>query len=719
MLSSQQILTTKLENWRIKYISGTRKTWVYLSNEDEIQQWPLSDVDKFNLCIPIEDHIKMLKQPTTPHDAAVNAFRLLRRGQAPNGDWVGCGTDVMYLTPMYLFAFHILGFKIPEPQRIEQIRYILFCANTVDGGWGMAPGDESTVFGTALNYTSLRILGLDPDHPKMKIARNTLKGLGGALGASAWGKFWLCVLNVYDWAGVNSIPPELWALPEWLPVHPSKWYVFVRTFYCSMSYLFRVRFKAPITELTLALRKELYVEDYDTIDWTLYRNYISNADEHVPISRVMNVINFFLNGVLESCPIPLLNRYALNTVYQHVCYEVENTGSTCIVSCCSALNLIVQAHAEGVDSPTVQKQKESAEEYLWMSPEGMHVTISTSIPAWAGPFIGHALVETGLSELEENKESIIRLLKLLAEEQMTENTRHYPKDYRQMRKGGWVFGTKNENGYLLADCTGEAFGVILRLSHILKPEDRLPEWRLRMTVDLLLGMQSKDGGFPSYEAERGGNLLELINPTQEFDAVMAEYSTPEITASASTSLAEFKERYTYRANDIERCLQCAVVYLHASQLPSGGWAASWGICLTYGTFFALRALSRLANENYSNSECVKKACHFLLSHQRDDGGWGESRKGVKSNTYIQAENATMAQTAWATMALIYAKYPDKNPIERAVKKVMKEQQSDGSWPEEPPTGYAFRTFAIRYPLYRFIFPIWMLGLAHRYLSRED
>ena len=27
--------------------------------------------------------------------------------------------------------------------------------------------------------------------------------------APHWGKFWLAVLGVYDWAGVNPVPPEL------------------------------------------------------------------------------------------------------------------------------------------------------------------------------------------------------------------------------------------------------------------------------------------------------------------------------------------------------------------------------------------------------------------------------------------------------------------------------------------------------------------------------
>jgi squalene cyclase len=34
--------------------------------------------------------------------------------------------------------------------------------------------------------------------------------VGGAAAIPSWGKFWLSLLNVYDWEGNNPIPPELW-----------------------------------------------------------------------------------------------------------------------------------------------------------------------------------------------------------------------------------------------------------------------------------------------------------------------------------------------------------------------------------------------------------------------------------------------------------------------------------------------------------------------------
>ena len=71
------------------------------------------------------------------------------------------------------------------------------------------------------------------------------------------------------------------------------------------------------------------------------------------------------------------------------------------------------------------------------------------------------------------------------------------------------------------------------------------------------------------------------------------------------------------------CLQKAIDYLHKAQQPHGGWVGSWGICFTYAAQFALESLS-LVGETYETSEYSRKGCEFLLRHQREDGGWGES-----------------------------------------------------------------------------------------------
>ena len=87
------------------------------------------------------------------------------------------------------------------------------------------------------------------------------------------------------------------------------------------------------------------------------------------------------------------------------------------------------------------------------------------------------------------------------------------------------------------------------------------------------------------------------------------------------------------------------------------------------------------------------------------------------------------------MALMYARYPNPEPIERAVQLVMSRQlpvsaiyntmrlndlltlfSQNGSWPQEAIEGVFNKTCAIAYPNFKFSFPIWMLGKAHKYLE---
>ena len=84
--------------------------------------------------------------------------------------------------------------------------------------------------------------------------------------------------------------------------------------------------------------------------------------------------------------------------------------------------------------------------------------------------------------------------------------------------------------------------------------------------------------------------------------------------------------------------------------------------------------------------------------------------------WVEHEETQVVQTAWAAMALMYAKYPHPEPIERAVRLVMSRQRSDGSWAQEAIEGVFNKNVAIAYPNFKFSFTIWMLGRAHKYLE---
>lgn len=71
----------------------------------------------------------------------------------------------------------------------------------------------------------------------------------------SWGKFWLAVLNVHSWSGVNPVPAELWLLPEWLPFHPHRWWIHTRNVYIPMSYICGSGFQAELDPLLESLRE--------------------------------------------------------------------------------------------------------------------------------------------------------------------------------------------------------------------------------------------------------------------------------------------------------------------------------------------------------------------------------------------------------------------------------------------------------------------------------
>ncbi|KAF3775945.1 Cycloartenol synthase [Nymphaea thermarum] len=92
-----------------------------------------------------------------------------------------------------------------------------------DGGWGFHLESPSTMFGTALNYVVLRLFGEKPEGTEsspLEKARKWILDRGGVTAIPSWGKMWLSVLGVYDWSGINPLPPEMWLLPYFLPFHP-------------------------------------------------------------------------------------------------------------------------------------------------------------------------------------------------------------------------------------------------------------------------------------------------------------------------------------------------------------------------------------------------------------------------------------------------------------------------------------------------------------------
>jgi lanosterol synthase len=178
---------------------------------------------RYFLGLPIDKDCPPLPRPRTALEAASNAISFYSKIQSEDGHWANDYGGPMFLMPGLIVTCYISGTELPEPHRREIIVY-LSNIQASDGGWGLHIECPSNIFGTAMTYVSMRLLGVLRDDPRLVKARKFLLDNGGAKSIPTWGKFWLASLGCYEWEGLNAVPPELWLLPDWFPLHPGRWW---------------------------------------------------------------------------------------------------------------------------------------------------------------------------------------------------------------------------------------------------------------------------------------------------------------------------------------------------------------------------------------------------------------------------------------------------------------------------------------------------------------
>ncbi|OLL24595.1 Lanosterol synthase [Neolecta irregularis DAH-3] len=708
ILDGNKVDKTDPTRWRLSVKEG-RQIWRYIKDDEKLKGLGKQSIaEKYFL--GLDTGLPELSKANTPKECASKGWSFFKSLQLDDGHW-GCEYGgPMFLLYGLIIAMYITGAPIPEEWKIEIIRYLSYRANKIDGGWGIHTEHHSTVYGTAMNYVILRILGMDPDHPVAMKSRGCLQKLGGAIGLPHWGKFWLALLNCYEWTGVNPVPPEFWLLPDWIPFHPWRWWVHLRAVYLPMSYLYGKKFSMPLNDLIESLRQELFTEPYPTIDFGSLRNNVSPADLYVPHSWILDMINPILRFYEKYLRPNWLSEKASQHAYKMIQWENENTEYLCLGPVNIVLHLICAYEVEGRESFAFQKLHDRLQDHLWISKEGLMMQGTNGVQCWDTSFAIQAIVEAGLIEQEEDKETLNRALGFLENCQIRKET--IPNSYRQPRLGAWPFSTRDQ-GYSVSDCTAEAIKAVIMLQNHCGFKEQVSNERLQQAIDVILTMQNPCGGFASYEIVRGPKWVELLNPAEVFSGIMIEFVYPECTTAVLTGLSLFHKAYPdYRSEDIKETIKRAGVSIHTSQRTDGSWYGCWGICFTYASMFALESLASV-DEVYENSPSVQKACKFLIGKQMADGGWGESYKSCETQEWVDHEKSQVVNTAWVVIALMIAEYPDKTPIEQGIKLIMCRQQSNGEWIQEGIEGVFNKNCMISYPNYKFYWPIKACGMFEK------
>jgi len=340
------------------------------------------------------------KRPKTPIEAATKGLAYYQMIQCEDGHWAGDYGGPMFLMPGLICSLYLTKAPLAQEKKAAMILY-LKNHQQVDGGWGTHIECASTMFGTLLSYVALRLLGEAPDEAYMVDARTFIHKHGGALYAPSWAKFWLAVIGVYHWDGINSIPAEMWFLPRWFPLHPGKMWCHCRMVYLPMCYIYCKRFVPNVESdpILMGLRSELYDVPYESIDWDRYRQVCCEIDAYSPLKPVMKVAQDILSvfeWILPYIP-PLrwFREYALRFVIEYIHAEDLQTNYVDIGPVNKALNMLSVWVSSGgsSDSEAFQRHLQRVDDYLWVAEDGMKMQGYNGSQCWDTSFAIQAIVE--------------------------------------------------------------------------------------------------------------------------------------------------------------------------------------------------------------------------------------------------------------------------------------------------------------------------------------
>src|SRR5215469_8056236 len=495
-------------------------------------------------------------------DAIARASELLVALQHRDGHWVFELEADVTIPSEFILLQHYFGRIEPELQ--ARVAEYIRATQGDDGGWPLFHGGAVDISASVKAYFALKAAGDSVDAPHMKQARAAILSRGGARRCNVFTRILLALFGEVPWRAVPVMPVEIMLLPSWSPFHIAKVSYWSRTVLVPLLVVMAVRPRAR-NPLGITIR-ELFLEPPEEV-----RDWITGPTSS-PLSVAFGMLDRLLRVAEPFFPSDARRR----AVEKAVAFVTERLngedGLGGIFPAMANAAMMFDCLGYGPDHPGFASALSSVRKLLVLDGEHSYCQPCLS-PVWDTALACHALMEVEDVRLEA---TITRALDWLGDKQVLDIAGDWSTARPGLRPGGWAFQFENPYYPDLDDTAAVALAL-----------DRFDEGRYRNAIDRaeewLIGMQSRNGGWGSFDADNTHNYLNHI-PFADHGALL-DPPTADVSARCLGLLAQLGYSRDHPV------VATATKFLRDEQEPDGSWFGRWGTNYIYGTWSVLAALN--------------------------------------------------------------------------------------------------------------------------------
>jgi squalene-hopene/tetraprenyl-beta-curcumene cyclase len=585
------------------------------------------------------------------------------------------------ITAEYIMLHRFLGL---DEDKVPRMVADILEKQLDNGGWSIWHGDGGEISTSVEAYLALKMAGLPAQDPRLVKAREFILSKGGALKTRVFTRIFLALFGQVSWDGIPLLPVEFILLPSWSGISIYEFSSWTRL---TVVPLMIIMAKRPVHSLPPEQGiRELFLSadepfSHHRVAWKRQAPLLENV--FVILDRILKIYAWLR--------LPWPRNFALRQAEQWILEHQEESGDWGGIQP-PMVNSLIALHCLGYNlEHDVMQRGLKALEFFTLE-EGERTWLQSCIsPVWDTALAIRALAAAGLPP---EHPAMAKATSWLLTQQIFK-----PGDWSvkcpDLPPGGWAFEFVN-NWYPDVD---DSSMVLVALKEGLADTAK-HQAALQRGINWCLGMQSKNGGFASFDKDNTKEWLNAI-PFGDLKALV-DPPTEDITARILEMMGAFGHGLDHPV------AVRALAYLRRTQSPEGPWWGRWGVNYLYGTWSVLVALRGIGED--MSRPYIRRAVDWVKNCQNPDGGWGEVSETYRHSELMGQGPSTASQTAWALLGLIAAGEVQSPEVKAGVDYLVKHQNARGRWDEVEYTGTGFPNhFMIRYHLYRDCFPLMALG----------